>query len=404
MPTDLDAARSLMQQHEIHGWLTKDYRYSNPIFFAALGSRPPNLTRPVWLWIPADSRRVVVAHEVDVNRFEDSSVRIISYSNRDQMLRTLRGLLPKVGGKVAMDYSPMCELPRVARADAGSVEMVRSFGSQVVSSGDIIQFATERWNAAQLASHRYAMGELLETMQEAFQFAGENVRWKISEHDVAEFIRGKFDRAGLIADEGPVVAFNANSSDPHYEPRPDSSAVIRRDGWLLIDAWAKAESIAPFHAEGEAEDASEPVYADITWVAKIGAPPTPQQQEVFESVRRGRDRALHFIGERHRQGKPVQGWEADRIARESIRVDGYADYFVHRLGHSLGVDVHSNAVNLDDWESHDTRTLIPGIAVTIEPGIYLPEFGVRLEIDIYISESDIETTGEIQNEIVHIQI
>ncbi len=384
----------------ISGWLTRDYRYTNPIFFAALGYRPNNLTRPAWLWVPADGEPRVLAHDVDVNRFERDVPEISVYSNRRMMIDALRALLPNTG-QVATDYSPMFELPRVARVDAGTVELIRSFGVEVVSSGDIAQYATERWSPAQLASHRYAMAELVDAMLEAFKFVGENVRWKLSEHDVAEFIRGRFDRTGLITDEGPVVAFDANSSDPHYDPTPEGAATIRRDGWLLIDAWAKPESIDPFIVDGLGSE-DESVYADITWVAKIGSDPTPEQVRVFDSVRRARDSAYEFMRERHRRGDQTQGWQVDRIARDSIDSDGYGKYFVHRLGHSVGPEVHSNAVNLDDWETHDTRQLIPGICVTIEPGVYLPDFGVRLEMDVHIGDDDVETTGQRQDEIVRI--
>ena len=401
MATDLNAAREFLTDNGLSGWLTRDYRYTNPIFFAALGYQPNNLTRPVWLWIPAQDEPRLLTHDVDAKRFERDDIGITVYSNRDAMVSSLKSSLPD-HGKIAMDYSPLYELPRVARVDAGSVELVRSFGLEVVSSGDVSQYATERWDAAQLASHRYAMTELVNIMHESFNFIGENVRWALTEHDVAEFIRGRYDRAGLHTDEGPVVAFNANSSDPHYEPTIESSAIIRRDGWLLIDSWAKPTSIDPF-VEGDAASTSEPVYADITWVAKIGSDPTPDQVEVFDSVRRGRDAAFDFLRNRHRNGETTRGWQLDRVARNSISNDGYGEYFVHRLGHSVGPEVHSNAVNLDDWETHDTRQLIPGICVTMEPGIYLRKFGVRLEMDVYVGEIDIETTGEIQHQIHQIQ-
>ena len=402
MATDLSAAREYMSTIGIEGWLTRDYRYTNPIFFAALGHRPHNLTRPVWLWIPCDGHPRLLAHEVDLKRFDMEEIEISGYRNRDEMIDGLRAFLPNAGGKVAMEYSELYQLPRVGRVDAGTVELIRSFGIEVVSSGDVSQYATERWSAAQLASHRYAMSEVLDAMHEAFKFVGENVRWKLTEHDVAEFIRGRFDRSGLFTDEGPVVAFDANSSDPHYEPKPDDSSIIRRDGWLLIDAWAKASNISVLD-DLDTTIVDEPVYADITWVAKVGGEPSVEQRRVFESVKRGRDAAFEFLQSRHRNGESVQGWQVDRVARESIDADGYSDFFVHRLGHSLGVEVHSNAVNLDNWETHDTRLLMPGIGVTIEPGIYLPHFGVRLEMDVYVSDDDVEITGTRQDEIVLIE-
>ena len=401
MATDLQSAREYLKDAGIAGWLTRDYRYTNPIFYAALGYRPSNLTRPVWLWISAYDEPRLLAHDVDVNRFECNEIGISAYSNRYAMVSMLRSLLPD-HGTVAMDYSPLYELPRVARVDAGSVELIRSFGLDVISSGDVSQYATERWSDAQLASHQYAMSELVNSMYEVFNFIGENIMWKLSEHDVAEFIRGRLDRAELVTDEGPVVAFNENSSDPHYDPTPEGSAIIRRDGWVLIDAWAKSASIDPFIGE-DSGDAAEPVYADITWVAKIGSPPISEHVKVFDSVKRARDSAFTFLRDRHRKGKLTQGWQVDRIARESIAKDGYSQWFIHRLGHSVGSEVHSNAVNLDDWETHDTRQLISGICVTIEPGIYLPEFGIRSEMDIFLSDTDVEITGEIQDQIHQIR-
>ena len=400
MATDLNAARELMQRDGIAGWLTRDYRYTNPTFFAALGCEPSHLTRPVWLWIPSDNEAKLIAHEVDVKRFPDGVAPISPYASRAQMLGELKGALPRSGsGKVAMEYSANFELPRVARVDAGTVELVQSVGFEVVSSADIAQYATERWSDAQLGSHLYAMRHLVETMHAAFEFVGENVRWKITEHDVAQLILGKFDRAGLITADGPAVAFNAHSSDPHYEPTAEGSAVIRREGWLLIDAWAKAESMSVV----DPESADGTVYADITWVAKVGSPPTHHQQVVFDSVKRARDVAFDWMASCARDGSAMQGWQVDRVARDSIRADGFGDYFVHRLGHSLGNEVHSEAVNLDDWETHDTRSIIPGIGLTIEPGVYLPEFGVRLEMDVHVKPDDVVITGERQDEIFQIE-
>jgi Xaa-Pro aminopeptidase len=220
------------------------------------------------------------------------------------------------------------------------------------------------------------------------------VRWKLTEHDVAEYIRGRYDRLGLESEDGPVVAFNEHASDPHYEPTPAGSAVIRREGWLLIDLWARQAAI---------ESGEDPIFADITWTAKLGGPPSAKQQEVFVAVRDGRDAAFAFLEEQVLSGRYPQGWELDRVARDLIDGRGYADYFVHRLGHSLGREVHSNGVNLDDWETHDTRTVIDGIGVTIEPGIYLPEFGVRSEIDVYMGHDGPEITSEVQREIVRIE-
>ncbi len=394
-PSDnsLDDARQYQQTIGIDGWLTRDYRYSNPVFEAALGRRVEHLTRPVWLWVPSNGEPQLLVHEVDVGRFPADSPDITPYGNRNQMVAGLKSAL-RGAVKVAMEYSPLYELPRVGRVDAGTVELVRSLGPEVVSSGDIIQYATERWTPDQLQSHFFAVNALDNILKQTFKYVGENIRWALTEHDIAEHIRGKFDRAGLEFDDGPVVAFNEHSSDPHYDPQPGESAVIRREGWLLIDLWARKKSESPGQRN---------ISADITWTAKLGKPPSSKHLEIFDAVTGARDAAFELLENRVLDGDNPQGWELDRAARDVIDKAGYGEYFVHRLGHSLGHEVHSNGVNLDDWETHDTRTVINGVGVTIEPGIYLPEFGVRSEMDIYLGEDGPEITGNRQSEIVQIE-
>ena len=391
-------ASAFMRANGIDGWLTRDYRYTNPIFWQAFGRDIANVTRPVWLLIPANAEPQLLAHDVDTGRFVGSDVSITAYSNRTSMIDGLAQLLALTGSpgpKIAMEYSEMYQLPRVSRVDAGTIELVRSLGAEIVSSGDLIQHATERWTTFQLETHRFAVERLTRIVKEAFNFAGENVRWALTEHDIAEHIRGRFDRLGLEYDDGPVVAFNQHSSDPHYEPKPGSSSVIRRNGWLLIDLWGrqKLELGSPERA----------ISADITWVAKLGDTPGEHQLQVFDAVKSARDTAFELLSSETEAGNTVEGWQLDAAARKVIHDAGFGKYFVHRLGHSLGHEVHSNGVNLDDWETHDTRSIIPGIGVTIEPGIYLPEFGVRLEMDVYMGPSGPEITGERQDEIYRIE-
>lgn len=392
-------AQAFMQQNGTDGWLTRDYRYTNPLFWQVYGRHVENVTRPVWLLIPADGEPNLLAHDVDTGRFEGFAGSITSYSSRDSMVEALKRMLGALGSshpELAMEYSELYQLPRVGRIDAGTIELIRSLGATVVSSGDVIQYATERWSAGQLETHRFAVNTLTRIVKEAFSFAGENVRWALTEHDLAEHIRGRFDRLGLEYDDGPVVAFNEHSSDPHYEPNPNGSAVIRRDGWLLIDLWGRKRQDA-------GTDEEPAISGDITWVAKLGGPPTEKQQQVFDTVRRGRDAAFNFIESEVLAGNTPEGWQVDTVARDVIREAGFGDYFVHRLGHSLGNEVHSNGVNLDDWETHDTRKVIEGVGVTIEPGIYLPEFGVRLEMDVFMGPEGPEITGERQDEIFQIE-
>ncbi len=400
----IGVAKEFMDAASIDGWLLRDYRYTNPVFHQVIGKRVSNLTRPVWLMIPAHKPPHLLAHSVDVGRFTKSTLDIPDidvYRNRDEMVRGLDRLVDLCRSHsskpvIAMEYSPMSELPRVGRVDAGSIELVRSLDVEVVPSGDITQYATERWSEAQLKSHRYAAEELTKIVQEAFQFIGEEIRWQLTEHDVAEFIRGRLERTGLESDDGPVVAFGANSADPHYEPTPDDAALIRRNGWLLIDLWARQKK----HPSKDEHS----IYADITWVANLGNLQEERQRNVFNVVRDARDAAFEFVVGSVEKGRHPQGWEVDRAAREVVDKAGYGHLFVHRLGHSLGREVHANGVNLDSWETHDTRTLIDGIGVTIEPGVYLPgEFGVRLEMDVYMSPNSPEITTPPQNKLISIE-
>ena len=249
------------------------------------------------------------------------------------------------------------------------------------------QFTTQRWGPDQLASHRRSAEKLGRIVLEAFSYIGETLSSGPTEYQVAELIRRRFREEGIHSPDGPIVAANAHASDPHYEPPHEGGTLFKQGDWVLIDLWAK-------------EQAEDSVYADITWVAYVGDRVPSKHQAVFDLVTGARDAALEFLQEAARDGRSVQGKEADWVAREHIASYGYGDYFTHRLGHSISHEVHGDAVNLDGFETDDTRSIIPGICFSIEPGIYLPEFGVRSEIDVYMSEDGPEATTPVQREVV----
>ena len=381
----LRPAQEYMSSRGIDGWLVYDYRGMNPVLQDTLGSLT-NVTRPCWFWVPADGEARILAGFVDQGRFGHIGLPTSLFVNRQDMLAKLKSMIGGAG-RVAMEYSPGGELPRVSRVDGGTLETVRDLGVDVVSSADLVQFATQCWSPEQLDSHRWAAGLLDRIVQDAFAYAGERLETGLTEHDLAEFIRSRYHDEGLEASDGPVVAVNRHSSDPHFDPRPETTVPIERGDWLLIDLWGRALD----------DDA---VYADITWTAFVGDKPSSRHRQVFDVVTSARDAALAQLQRAFERGESLQGWQVDRTARDHISQAGFGSYFGHRLGHSLGREVHGNAVNLDGWETFDTRAVIPGIAVTIEPGIYLPEFGVRSEIDVYISESGPEVTTKVQHEIV----
>lgn len=381
-------AQEYMTSQDVDGWLVYDYRGLNPILSDTVG-RVGHVTRPVWLWIPASGDPHMLVSFVDQSRFTHLGIDTTLFINRLDMIDKLKSRL--LGSDtIAMEYTPNGALPRVSKVDAGTLEMVRGLGVDVVSSADLLQYATQRWTEEQLASHLFAAEKLTQIVLEAFEHIGKSLDEGITEFDTAEFIRNRFRDNGLVVTDGPAVAVNEHASDPHFDPTPQNTVRIKRGDWVLIDLWTRLP--------GE-----DDMFGDITWTAYVGDDVPVKQQEVFDNVLGARDAALAEMVKAFQEGRTLQGWELDKVARDYIEATGYGEYFNHRLGHSLGREVHSNAVNLDSWETYDTRELIPGIAVTIEPGIYVPEFGVRSEIDVFISEDGPQVTTDMQREVVLIE-
>ena len=382
---DIGSVKSYLQDHSLDGWLLYDFQQLNPIFWEALG-RSAHVTRPCWFFIPAHGDPVLIAHKVDTGKFSDLGLKTSVYSGRRDMQHHLGEIL-RVGQTVAMEYSPLAALPVISRVDAGTVELVKSLGAAVVSSADVVQHAIGRLDKAQADSQASAARQLGTIVNEAFQFIRGNLSSGVTEHDVCEFIRLRFVAEHLITDSGPIVAVNEHSGDPHYEPTPGTSQQIRPGDWILIDLWAK-------------EEQENAVFGDITWVAFAGDEVPEAHRKAFDIVKNARNLALDFIQEAFRRGEFSQGWQVDERARDFIASSGYGAYFTHRLGHSLGKTVHSYAVNLDSFETRDTRRISPGIAFTIEPGVYMPEFGVRSEINVFMSDQGPAVTSPVQEEVV----
>ena len=411
-PSIFPAAQAFLRQEDLPGWLIYDYRHSNPIFWQAV-TPSGHVTRPCFLYVPADNPPRLLVHHVDAGKFAHAGIQLQVYHGREDMIGLLGQALSGTS-QVAMEYSPLNLLPRVSRVDAGTVELVRSLGVEVVSSADLMQYATQRWSPQQLEDHRNSAAKLGEIVNQAFQYTAGQLADGPTEYQVAEFIRRRFRQDGLETPDGPIVATNAHSSDPHYEPMEQGSSSIRPGDWLLIDLWARSanpaaspiatgDSPSSPHSEGGLEGRQTSVFADITWVAYVGDSVPLRHQNIFDIVTGARDTALAYLEDSHRRGLQVQGWQADAAARQYISAKGYGEYFTHRLGHSIGNEVHGEAVNLDGWETRDTRRIIPGIGFSIEPGIYLPEFGVRSEIDAYMSENGPYVTSPVQREVALIR-
>ena len=382
---NFERAQSYLSQHRIDGWLLHDFQGNNPILWQLYGSQP-HTTRRVDLLIPAQGEVRLLVSAIDAGQFHGFPGDVVSYLDAEQYRAHLSALL-QGARSIAMEYSAGSTLPVVSRVDAGTVELVRGMGVEVVSSADLVQYTVALWTPGQAAGHRQAAIAVKRAVEAGFRLAGQRVG-HIGEFAVVQAISDSFARAGLTTSAGPIAAVNAHSGDPHYEPSSDRSATIQPGDWLLVDAWAK---------QREEDDA---VYADITWVAVIGRPPSDREQEIFRIVRDARDAAIEFLQDELSAGRPVTGAAVDGVARRVIAASGYGDRFIHRLGHSIGTETHSNGVNLDSFETNDTRTIMPGSAFSIEPGIYLPDFGVRLEANALAHESGVEVTTELQQEIV----
>jgi Xaa-Pro aminopeptidase len=282
----------------------------------------------------------------------------------------------------------MCAIPYVAMVDAGTVELVRSLGLEVVSSAELIQAFEARWTPEALEMHLEAGRRVDRVRAEAFALIRERTRngAPLQEIDVKRFVLESFAKAGMVTDHGPIVGVNANASNPHYEPTKEATAPIRRGDFVLLDMWAKL-------------DRADAVYYDITWTAFCGDSPSDAMCNVFAVVTGARDAAIARVQEAVAAGEALRGCDVDDVARGYIEKRGFGAYFTHRTGHSIGQEVHGNGANMDNFENHDERRVSPWTCFSIEPGVYLPEFGVRSEIDMFVADGEARVTGEIQREL-----
>ena len=378
-----DAVEFLRSSQSADAWIIYDYRKSNPIFWSVMAKllpalTPESVTRPVFLMLPKTDEPWILVHDVDAGAFAASPIKATKFSSRQSMIDCLISGL-RGTKSVFMEYSPKAALPRVSRIDAGTIELIKSLKIRVKSSADILQYATQRWDEDQLDSHLKAAADLTNIVKEAFTWIGMRSPSSVTEYEVHQFIRSRYVDNNLETDKGPVVAVNDHGSDPHFLPDIENTYHITKGDWILIDLWARKKT-------------PNSVYADITWTGVYADAPTAEQIKVFSTVIGARNAATQYMTGRLQENKPTQGWQVDQIARQFIDESGYGTYFTHRLGHSLGSEVHSEAVNLDNWETRDSRLLIPGIAVTVEPGVYLPHFGVRSEINVFVTDQGARIT------------
>ena len=386
---DLAELQGIMAVQRLDGWLLYDLGGSNPIATEVVA--PSGIvSRRYFYLVPARGEPIALVPRMEAVAFANVPGRKIEYATWRELQAGLRELL-EGRRRVAMEYSPRGELPWLSHVDAGTVELVRGLGVEVVSSAELVQTAKTRWGKAGRESHYLAAHHLNAIKDDAFAFIAAEVRAgrRPTEYDVQQRMWKAFATRGLTADHPPIVAVNANAANPHFAPTQATAKPIGKGDLVLVDLWGRM--------------AGDPraIAADITWVAYVGETVPARFAEPWRVVVAARDAAVALVRERVAARKPVRGFEADRAARDVIEKAGHGARFVHRTGHSIDTHTHGDGANLDDFETHDTRLLIQDAGFSVEPGIYVPgEFGLRSEIDCYIGPGGLEVTTSVQKDIV----
>ncbi len=386
---DLSAIQNALRERNIDAWLFYDHHHRDPIGYRVLGL-PEGLmvTRRWYYLIPAKGEPVKLVHKIEAGHLDTLPGAKKQYAGWQELFDSLKGLLA-AHRNIAMQYSPNNIVFTVSLVDAGTADMIRGLGKNIVSSADLVAQFEATWTEDQIQTHFAARDVIDALTAEAFKEIGRRVRsGGTHEHEIQQWFMEAFRRENMVTDDPPIVAVNANSGNPHYEPRPDRPVPIRAGDFVLLDVWAKKNTPGA-------------VYYDITWTGCVGTP-SDRQREIFKVVTEARDIGVKTVQTAVAAGKAIAGWEVDRAVRDHIKKAKYGDYFIHRTGHSISTDVHANGANMDDLEIHDERRILPNSCFSIEPGIYLPEFGVRSEVNVLVRKGNAEVTGKIQREIMTI--
>jgi len=345
------------------------------------------VTRRWYYLVPAQGEPQKLVHKIEAGHLDSLPGKKRTYSAWQELLEGLTQMLSPCRA-IAMQYAPGNGVFTISLVDAGTAELIRGLGKNIVSSGDLVAKFEATWTDQQIQQHYAARDAVDAITAAAFKEIGRRVRnGGTNEYEIQQWILEAFRRENLIAADPPVVAVNANSGNPHYGPDAATCAPIREGDFVLLDIWAK-------------KNTPSAVYYDITWTGFVGPSPSDRMQEIFRIVREGRDAGIRFVKESIASGKQICGWEVDDPVRQSITSAGYGQYFVHRTGHSIGTEVHANGANMDNLEVRDERRIQPNSCFSIEPGVYLPEFGVRSEVNMLVRSIGAEVTGRMQTELV----
>ena len=394
---DVAAVGDALRAEGLDGWLLYDFHGINPIALdvTGVGRQGGHLATRRWYYlIPAEGEPRGLVHAIESHTLAHLPGTTERYAGREQLEAGLKGLVgglrrPSGPARVAMEYSPGCAIPYVARVDAGTIELVRGLGVEVASSADLVQRFAAVWHDGEILTHHAAAVKIYRIKDRAFEAIARRIREGVptTEYDIQQLMVEWFAEEGLVSDSPPNVSAAGNAGDPHYLPTAQVSRAIHPENLVLLDLWGKL-------------DRPGAVYADITWVGYTGREPPERMTRAFAAVRAARDAAATLVQSRVRADTEVRGFEVDRAARAVLKEAGYGDHILHRTGHSLGESVHGAGVNMDDYETHDDRRLLPGTGFTIEPGVYFQDFGIRLEINLIVQPHDAIVTGPLQTELV----
>ena len=392
---NLDAIQAAIREAGLDGWLFYDHHHRDPIAAGILGLDPKaHITRRWYYYIPANGDPRKLVHRIEQFRLDTLPGAKGQYSSWQELHAGIEAMLCDAT-RIAMQYSPNNAIMYVSMVDAGTIEFLRGLGKQIFSSADLVSQFEAVLNEEQIFSHSIAQVAIDRILAEGWREMGRRLRphqggpGSLTEFEMVQWLSEAMRRENLVWENGPNVSANANSSDSHYEPTAANSAPIKEDDFILIDIWGKL-------------DRPGSIFYDITWTGVVGREPSEIEQQVFETVRNARDAAIATVEQAFAAGRPICGYEGDDAARAVIDAAGFGKYFTHRTGHNIAGEIHGPGAHLDNLETHDERRILPNTCFSVEPGIYLPEFGVRSEIDMLTAPGKAWVTGAIQRELVRI--
>jgi Xaa-Pro dipeptidase len=387
---NLSAIQSALRDAKLDGWLFYDHHHRDPLAYSILGLDPnAHVTRRWYYFIPAQGEPKKLVHRIESFKLDTLPGTKAVYSSWQELESQIAALLTGAT-KIAMQYSPRNAIMYISMVDAGTIELLRELGKQIVSSADLVSQFEAVLTDEQLATHYVSQRHIDTILDAAWKEIGTRARnGGTDEHAMVQYLQEAMSREDLVWEHGPNVSAGPNSADSHYEPAAANSRPIRKGDFVLIDIWAKLA------------DQPTSVWYDITWTGVVGREPTEREQLIFSTVRDARDASIKAVQDAFTAHQPIAGWQADDASRNVIRKAGFGDAFTHRTGHNIGPILHGNGAHLDNLETHDERLILPNTCFSVEPGLYFPgEFGIRSEVDMIARKGKADVTGRIQTELV----